>query len=83
MASKSVFVSAFRQAVTQMQQSYGEALALAQEAQALGWGEPELSTEFSSSSDITAAELVAAMNVIRGVESANAGIAATLLKMQP
>ena len=83
MASKSVFVSAFRQAVTQMQQSYGEALALAQEAQALGWDEAALAGEFSTSSDITASDLIDAMNVIRGIETANAGIASTLLKMHP
>jgi len=83
MASKSNFISAFRQAVTTMQDSYAKALELAQEAQALGWDATTLAGEFSTSSDITAAELEAAMAVIRGIETANAGIASVLLKMHP
>jgi len=83
MASKSNFISAFRQACTTMQMAYTQALELAQEADALGWDEAALAAEFSSSSDISAAELVAAMAVIKGIEAANAGVASTLLKMHP
>jgi hypothetical protein len=83
MASKSNFISAFRQAVTTMQTSYNQALELAKEATALGWGEAELSGELAVSSDISAADIVAAMTVIQGIETTNAGIAATLLKMHP
>lgn len=83
MASKSNFIGAFRQAVTSMQSSYAQALELANEAEALGWDATTLASEFSTSSDITVAEFVAALAVIRGIETANAGIASVLLKMHP
>lgn len=82
MASKSNFIGAFRQAVVTMQDSYNQALQLAQLADSLGWDATTLGGEFTSS-DITAEEFVAAMTVIKGIETANAGIATTLAKLRP
>lgn len=82
MASKSNLISAFRQAVQSMQDAYEKALGEAELADALGWGEAELASEFSSSSDISAGDLIAAMNVIKGIDAANSGIAGVLSKMR-
>jgi hypothetical protein len=83
MASKSNLISAFRNAVTIMQEEYNKALILAHFAEDLSWDETALATEFSSSSDISAADFVAAMDVIKAIETSNSGIALTLLKLRP
>ena len=81
MATKSALIANFRASVQSMQQSYGRALELAQQAELLGWDAAALAPEFPTSCDITVVEFVAALEVIKGIETANAGIAATLVKM--
>ena len=81
MASKSNFISEFRQAVAQMLVSYKQALDLAEFCDDIGWTETELAGEFTSS-DVTAAEFFAAKAIIQGMESANPGVAGPLSKMK-
>jgi hypothetical protein len=81
MATKSNLIANFRASVQTMQAAYGKALELAHLAELLGWDEAALASEFSSSSDITADDFVAAMQVVKGIETSNAGIAAVLAKM--
>ena len=80
MATKSALVSNFRAAVQTMQSSYGRALELAHLADTLQWDEAAFAGEFVSS-DITAADFIRAMEVVKGIEQANAGIAGILAKM--
>jgi hypothetical protein len=81
MASKSNFISEFRQSVSQMLQSYNKALDLAEFADSIGWDAAALEGQFTSS-DITVTEFVTAMGIIKAIETANAGIAGDLSKLQ-
>jgi hypothetical protein len=64
-----------------MQDEYNKALQLAELADMLGWDAAALTGEFTAS-DITVGDFVAAMTTIKGIESANAGIAGTLAKLR-
>jgi len=81
MASKSNFISAFRQAVATMQDEYNKALQLADLADTLEWDATALAGEFSGS-DITVTEFFTAKATIQGIETANAGIAGSLAKLR-
>jgi hypothetical protein len=82
MASKSNFIGEFRQTITIAQQAFAKAKDMVAMATALGWDETALAGEFTSS-DISAAEFVAAMGSITALASANAAQAPTLLKLRP
>lgn len=82
MASKSNFISDFRQTVSTAQAAFAHAKELVAMATALGWDAAALQGEFTSS-DITAEEFVAGLGAITTLATANAAVAPTLLKLRP
>lgn len=79
MAQPVNFVSDFRSAVTAMLNSYQNAYALVNKADALGWTESTF--EGLVGTDITAADFYDAVNEVRSLMTADASSSMVLVKL--
>lgn len=83
MASVSTWADNFRSALNEMGANYQRALLLAQQYQTLGWDADKIRAVYADGGDISAEDMVAAVETVLSLMDTFAGQASVLAKMRP